>query len=447
MNNLASLYPEHIAELQLRCKTVLARENYQGIIIHSGKEIKAFLDDYTYPFKINPHFKHWLPLTELPNSWLIVNGTDKPILIYYQPVDFWHKINELGDNYWNEFFEIRILNNASEVEYFLPYDKKGYAYIGESIEAATALGFELINPDGVLNYLHYHRAYKTPYEQACIREANRIALIGHNTAKLAFMAGATEFDIQQCYLTIIKHTANCTPYENIVALNENAAILHYSELQHTSPTIRRSFLIDGGASFHGYAADITRTYAANNDKFSALIARMNTLMLDVVDKIKPGLSYIALHQAAYKEVGEVLSEFKFINVDAETAVATGIVSTFFPHGLGHHLGLQTHDVGGFMVNQRGNQVPSPQEHAFLRTTRTIETNHVLTIEPGLYFIPSLLSDLKKSKHQHMINWAEVDEMKPFGGIRIEDNIIVHQTHNENVTRDAEKRIMGQDQLS
>jgi Xaa-Pro dipeptidase len=438
MNHLASLYPAHVAELQQRCKTVLARENYDGIVIHSGKEIKAFLDDYTYPFKVNPHFKHWLPLTDVPNSWLIVNGADKPTLIYYQPIDFWHKITELDNSYWNDFFDIKKLNNASEAEKFLPYDKKGYAYIGENIEVATALGFYLINPEAVLNYLHYHRAYKTAYEQACIREANRVAVIGHKVAKLEFLAGATEFEIQQNYLTVIQHTANCTPYGNIIAFNEHAAILHYGDLQHSSPLNRYSFLIDAGASFHGYAADITRTYSANNDKFGALIERMNRLLLDIVDKIKPGLSYGDLHQEAYRDVGQVLYDFDFIHVDADTAVNSGIISTFFPHGLGHHLGLQTHDVGGFMVNERGIHLPPPKEHAFLRTTRTIESNHVLTIEPGLYFIPSLLSDLKNSKHQHMINWAEVDEMRPFGGIRIEDNIIVHQTHNENITRDAEK---------
>ena len=104
MTDLSNHYPAHIAELQRRTKKALYRENLEGLVIHSGKEIKVFLDDYSYPFKVNPHFKAWLPVTDVANCWLIVNGEDKPTLIYYQPVDFWHKVVELSDSYWRDFF-------------------------------------------------------------------------------------------------------------------------------------------------------------------------------------------------------------------------------------------------------------------------------------------------------------------------------------------------------
>ena len=105
---LASQYPAHIAQLQQMTKAVLSRENLEGLVIHSGQEIKIFLDDNSYPFKVNPHFKYWLPLIDIPNSWLVVNGEDKPTLIYYQPVDFWHKIKPLAEIYWGEFFNIKV---------------------------------------------------------------------------------------------------------------------------------------------------------------------------------------------------------------------------------------------------------------------------------------------------------------------------------------------------
>jgi Xaa-Pro dipeptidase len=437
MTTLAALYPNHMTELQQRTKTVLARENLEGLVIHSGKEIKVFLDDYGYPFKCNPHFKHWLPIVDVPNCWLLVNGTDKPTLIYYQPVDFWHKVVDLSESFWNDFFEVKILKNASDVDQYLPYDKKGFAYIGEHVEVAKALGFEHINPEAAINYLHFHRAYKTPYEQVCLRQSNALAVKGHKAAKIAFLDGYSEFDIQQTYLKAVHHTANETPYGNIIALNENASILHYTALDRMVPQAHRSFLIDAGASFNGYAADITRTYSFKRDKFAELIARMDQLMLNAVDGLKPGVSYVDLHIATYRDIGLVLKEFEFINVDIDTAVESGIISTFFPHGLGHHLGLQTHDMGGFMADERGTHVNTPPQHAFLRTSRVIEANQVFTIEPGLYFIDSLLQQLKNSTHSKMINWPQVDAMRVFGGIRIEDNIIVHQTHNENMTRDLE----------
>jgi len=435
MNELLKHYPSHIAELQNRSKKALNRDNLKGFVIHSGQEIKVFLDDYNYPFKVNPHFKAWLPLTDLPNCWLMINGEDKPTLIYYQPVDFWHKVKVLEDSYWNEQFTIKIISNPTDVDKLLPYNKAGYAYIGAHIDVANSLGFKSINPESSLNYIHYHRAYKTYYEQECIRRSNAIAVQGHKAAKTSFLEGSSEFDIQQEYLRATELNYNETPYSNIIAINKNASILHYTEQDKGVPQAHKSFLIDAGANYNGYAADITRTYSFKRDKFAELITRMNTLMLNAVNGLQPGVSYVDLHIQAYKDIGNVLVEFDFINVTAEQAFESGIISAFFPHGLGHHLGLQTHDVGGFMADELGSHATPPKEHSFLRTSRTVEVNQVFTIEPGLYFIDCLLDELKTSKHSKMINWNNVDEMKVYGGIRIEDNIIVHQLHNENITRD------------
>ena len=435
-NKLKEEYPVHLDCLQQRTKKALSRENIEGVVIHSGQEIKAFLDDNPYPFRVNPHFKHWLPLIDSPNCWLIVNGEDKPTLIYYQPVDFWHKITPLDESYWGEFFNIKILKQASDVDKLLPYDKKGFAYIGSHIEVATALGFEVINPEPLLSYFHYHRAYKTPYEQSCLRQSNALAVKAHQAAKVAFLNGDTEYDIQNAYLNAIGYTNNETPYANIVALNKNCSILHYMAFEKRAPQVHQSFLIDAGANFNGYAADITRTYSFKRDKFAELIARMNQLMLKAVDALKPGTNYVDIHIATYQEIAKVLAEFNFINVSADTAVESGVVSAFFPHGLGHHLGLQVHDVGGFMADERGTHINAPESHPFLRTSRVIEAGQAFTIEPGLYFIDSLLQDIKDSTSSDQVNWSKVDEMRAFGGIRIEDNIIVHQSHNENMTRDA-----------
>ena len=434
-NKIIEQYPQHIEQLQQRTKLLLLRENIEGIVIHSGQEIRAFLDDNAYPFRVNPHFKHWLPLVDAPNCWLIINGEDKPTLIFYQPVDFWHKITPLTGSYWSKLFTIKILKQASGVDKLLPYDKKGFAYIGSHIEVAKALGFEAINSEPLLNYFHYHRANKTPYEQSCLRQSNYLAVKAHKVAKAAFMDGKSEFEIQNSYLKSIGYTTNETPYGNIVALNKNCSILHYMDLERSTPQKHQSFLIDAGANFNGYAADITRTYSFNRDKFSDLIVRMDKLMLNAVAGLKPGLCYTDVHIAAYKEIANVLVEFGFLNVNADTAIDSGIVSTFFPHGLGHHLGLQVHDVGGFMADERGTHINAPEGHPFLRTSRVIEAGQVFTIEPGLYFIDSLLATLKESANSDQVNWQRVDEMRQFGGIRIEDNIIVHQSYNENMTRD------------
>jgi Xaa-Pro dipeptidase len=339
------------------------------------------------------------------------------------------------NEFWAQQFDIVLLTQADAVEKHLPFDKSKYAYIGEYIEVAKALGFELVNPDRVMHYLHYQRAYKTDYELVCMREANRLAVDGHRAAKIAFEQGLSEFDINLAYLCAVRQGDNQVPYNNIVALNENASILHYTNLEIEAPNHSRSFLIDAGASFNGYAADITRTYAREEGVFADLIESIHHITQQCVNELKPGVSYVQIHTSAYQQIAALLSDTDLVNLAADDVVDTGIVSTFFPHGIGHFLGLQVHDVAGHVSNDRGTPNPAPDAHPFLRNTRTVEARQVFTIEPGLYFVDSLLADLKSSEQSKYINWNVVDSLRHFGGIRIEDNIIVHRDKNENMTRE------------
>ncbi len=431
-----ALYAAHLVELQRRTKAVLTRENLDALVIHSGQAKRQFLDDMDYPFKVNPLFKAWVPVVDNPHCWLIVDGVNKPKLVFYLPVDFWHKVPDMPTDFWAGFFDIELIDKPNKVEKVLPYDKSRMAYLGEQVELAQALGFVELNPEGVLSYLHYHRAYKTDYEQACLREANKIAIAGHRAAEACFRAGGSEFDIQLAYLAAVQQGENEVPYGNIIALNENAAILHYTVLGRKKPEVGHSFLIDAGASFHGYAADITRTYSKQQNEFADLIQAMDQVQLQLVASLKPGIHYTEIHLKSHQLLANVLADFDFVQLSAEAIVETEISRTFYPHGIGHHLGLQVHDVGGFMADERGTHVAAPANHPFLRCTRLIEPNMVFTIEPGLYFIDSLLADLKQTEHAKYINWHKVDAFRQFGGIRIEDNVIVHRERNENLTREG-----------
>jgi Xaa-Pro dipeptidase len=433
-----SLYQAHLAELQLRTRRLLERENLDALVIHSGQTQRKFLDDMDYPFKANPLFKAWLPVVDNPHCWLIVDGVNKPKLIFYRPKDFWHKVPDEPNDFWAEHFDIELLDKANKVETLLPYDKGRMAYLGEYLEVARALGFSEINPEPVLNFIHFYRAYKTPYEQACLRIANQMAVAGHKAAKAAFYNGGSEFDIQLAYLAAVQQTENEVPYGNIIALNQNCAILHYTALERKVPKQQYSFLIDAGAEFHGYAADITRTYSFNpQDEFASLITAVNAAELQLVDGLKPGIKYGELHIQCHLKIAEILQQFDFVKLAPEAIVESQISRTFFPHGLGHHLGLQVHDVGGFMADERGTHVAAPESHPYLRCTRTVEANMVFTIEPGLYFIDSLLADLAASEFDKYINWNKVDAFRRYGGIRIEDDVIVHQDRNENMSRDLD----------
>jgi Xaa-Pro dipeptidase len=123
-------------------------------------------------------------------------------------------------------------------------------------------------------------------------------------------------------------------------------------------------------------------------------------------------------------------------MSAESAVESGVSSTFFPHGLGHLLGLQVHDVGGLQRDESGGTVSRPAGHPYLRCTRTLEPGMVTTIEPGIYFIDMLLAELKNKPAARDVDWARVDAFRRYGGIRIEDDVVCTDGEPENLTRDA-----------
>ena len=121
---------------------------------------------------------------------------------------------------------------------------------------------------------------------------------------------------------------------------------------------------------------------------------------------------------------------------ADALVDLGVTSSFFPHGLGHLLGIQVHDVGGFLADENGNTINVPEAHPFLRLTRVLDEDMVLTIEPGIYAIDMLLDELRHTPAAAHVDWDAVDWFRPFGGIRIEDNVRVSADGCENLTRDA-----------
>jgi Xaa-Pro dipeptidase len=317
------------------------------------------------------------------------------------------------------------------------------AYVGEQLgdEVPGNLPVSEVNPAQLLSQLSYRRAYKTAFEVACMRKATAVAVAGHRAAHDAFAAGAGEFEIQLRYLEASRQTQSEVPYSNIIALNEHAGVLHYQHYDREPPATRHSFLIDAGARHQCYASDITRTYAAatalpGSETFAQLIADLDAAQLELIASIRVGQNYVDLHADMHRRLGRLLANNGLVHCSAEAAFDLGITRAFLPHGLGHLLGLQTHDVGGQQTSPAGGHNPPPEEYAALRLTRPVETHQVFTIEPGLYFIPMLLRTLKEGDHSHEVNWAVVDELLPFGGIRIEDNVLITDGGTENLTRDA-----------
>jgi Xaa-Pro dipeptidase len=432
-DKLASLYPDHLRVVKERHDLALAEAGYDHAVVYAGELRYMFLDDMAYPFKVNPHFKAWVPVVDNPHCFIVYTPGEKPRLVYWQPVDYWHKPAETPTGFWTDHFDIRIIATPEEAKQHFPTGGRTVVVSEHSNEAGD------VNPEAFLNHLHFLRAWKTEYEIECMRRANALGVRGHRAAERAFRAGESEYEIHLAYLRAAAHTEDELPYGNIIALNDHASVLHY--YQHGRARLaegeRHSFLIDAGASFHGYASDITRTYSRSRDEFQELIDAMDTAQQQLVAEVRPGVNYPDLHLLAHRQVAEMLARFEFVRgLDADGIVARRISSTFLPHGVGHFIGLQVHDVGGFMADKSGKTIAKPEGHPYLRLTRVVEPTMVFTIEPGFYFIEPLLAELRKSDEAKYVNWEKVDRFRKYGGIRIEDDVVVTESGREHLTRGA-----------
>lgn len=437
LGELASEYGAHLAILDHRLEEALTATGFDGAVIFAGDERMVFRDDQTYPFRIEPYFKAWVPLTQAPGSFLRLVPGQRPMLVYKQVEDYWHEPPSDPEGYWTQHFDIRIVRGDAEARKLSGSGPRWVA-IGSGAELAhrgSAATQPAVNDARFLAHMDFNRAIKTTYEIACMRAAQSIAVRGHLAVAAAYGPGVTELELHNTYLAATGQRESELPYSNIIALNEHAATLHYQRLRAQPNAVNRSLLIDAGAEWNGYAADITRTHPASDDDFATLIAAMDALQQRVCAEVRPGVEFIVLHALTHRQLANLLREAGIVRCSSDEAVAAGITRAFLPHGLGHLLGLQVHDAGGRLVDVTGKKREPPAADQSLRLTRQLQQGFVVTIEPGMYFIPSLMRSLLQ-RHEDKVNRAIIERLLPFGGIRVEDDVEVTQDGHRNLTREA-----------
>lgn len=429
-------YAAHFEVIERRAARALEATGYTSLLVHSGCPPMIFRDDQTYPFKVNAPFKVWAPLTDVPDCFIYFEPGQRPLLLFHRPEDYWFKPADLPDSYWTGHFDMRAIANRAAARAHLPHDLRRTAYLGEGLPELASWGVDAVNPPQLMARMDFYRAAKTPHELACMREASRLGARGHLAAADAFSKGATEFEIELAFLAACGQREQELPYNPIIALNSAGAVLHYQMLERRAPAQRRSLLIDAGAEFAGYASDITRTYSHTDADFATLVREMDEMQQSLCASVRAGVDWRDVHLSSHRLIADLLRDADIISCDADEALDKGISSIFLPHGLGHLLGLQVHDAGGLMRSPDGGEIPRPEGHPYLRLTRVLEENFVVTMEPGLYFIDQLLDQARAGPHSARINWTRVEQFRPFGGIRIEDNLAITASGCENLTRDA-----------
>lgn len=396
----------------------------------------------TYHFRQDSNFLYFAGI-DLPGLVLLINTQDQTSTLFGND-------NTVEDAIWTgQVPKLREWADKAGIEKVEPISKLAAAIQGGGVNhylppyaydrkiwLAELLGKSVVDVEGgvstdLIKAVVSLRSYKTTEEVAQIEDAlNRATSKFHVEAMKMAQPGAYEYQIAgQIESTMLKN--NCSSAYGIIC-SVRGEILH-NESYNNKLENNQLLLIDAGAEnpMH-YASDITRTTPVGG-KFNQQQKEVYSIALEALNKsieaIKPGIQYRQIHLNAARIIAAGLQELGLMKGDVDEAVKAGAHALFFPHGLGHMIGLDVHDMedlGENYVGYNENIVRSEQfGTAYLRLGRELETDFVFTVEPGIYFIPELINKWKGEKQfEQFINYSKLDNYLNFGGIRIEDNIHV-----------------------
>jgi Xaa-Pro aminopeptidase len=392
------------------------------VLVYSGTPIqKPGGHDQTYPFLPHPDY-FWISGSRRPYGVSAYTKTEGWI-DFILPVTREEKIweggatvipgRDLGD--FSSWMEKRNSKRVFNLTY-------------ESDEAEWLQIKETFNRE---------RRKKDAEEADLVRKLAGIANAGYQRIKTNLRPGMSERQIQLEYESAVLYAGSEKfPYDSIVGAGTNSAILH------AIPTARivnegDHVLIDAGADLHDYCVDITRVFPANgkrSDRLNTIYHLVLKAQMECIRMCTVGTHWKDVHLRAATVMAQGLHDLKILNVSAEEAVASSAISVFFPHGVGHMVGLRVRDVGGPF-----NPNPKKYAGARLRVDMTLEENHLMTVEPGLYFIEALINDAETRRtFGDQVNWNEAEKWLDFGGVRIEDDILVTSKGPVNLTDVVEK---------
>jgi Xaa-Pro aminopeptidase len=280
------------------------------------------------------------------------------------------------------------------------------------------------------------RRAKDEVELARMRTAEQATRSGFRAVEELIGEGRTERELQiELEAQFFRSGADALAYDTIVAGGPHAAVLHFAPT--ARPLARGELvLIDAGGEYRGYASDITRTYPVSGTfrpKQKHLYNVVRQALGAAIETCRPGVEWREVHRRAALKIADGLVDFGILRGDAESLFECGAVSLFFPHGVGHMVGLGVRDAGGVL---RGRDEPGP---AFppLRVDLPLQVGYAMTVEPGIYFIPPMFRDpTTRERLRDYVDWDRVDDLLDFGGIRLEDNVLITQGGCDVLTGDV-----------
>ncbi|KAI9932101.1 hypothetical protein AWENTII_010427 [Aspergillus wentii] len=290
------------------------------------------------------------------------------------------------------------------------------------------------------------RGVKDEYEIELIRQANKISGLAHRKILESIGRMTSESEIEGSFLdTCVSHGARNQAYQLIAGSGENAAVLHYSK--NNEPLEGRQLVcLDAGAEWNCYACDVTRTIPlSTTGDWPSVHARniyhvVEEMQEECIKRIKIGVRFLDLHVLAHEIAIRRLLQFGILKGGSvEEIRKSGASTVFFPHGLGHHVGLEVHDVSGKSLTALRDDhydamlIPAIGHSPCTLSASYLEEGMVVTVEPGVYFSRFALANARKQPLAKYIDFEVAAEYVPVGGVRIEDDILVTKTGYENLT--------------
>ena len=321
------------------------------------------------------------------------------------------------------------IDKNRKIHFLPPYRGEQYIQLAELLGKKTGEIKDMASVELIKSVIKL-RSVKGEEEVKEIEFALNIAYNMHTTAMKMAMPGIVEREIAGKIEGIALCEGLGVSFPVILSINGQTLHNHY----HGNTLVKERMMVtDAGAeSLLHYASDITRTVPVGG-KFSRRQKDIYEIVLaanmKAIESVKPGITNKELHIMACETIASGIKDLGLMKGDVKEAVTRGAHALFMPHGLGHMMGLDVHDMEGLGEDYVGydDQVKRSDQFglAFLRLGKKLEPGFVFTIEPGLYFIPALIDQWKSEhKFEEFINYDKMESYKDFGGIRIEDDVLV-----------------------
>lgn len=436
-------------EIYIQRRAILRQKIGSGLILIPGnQESPMNYTENTYHFRQDSTFLYFFGL-DLPGMFGVIDVDNNLDLLYANDVD-------IEDIIWmgpqksvaeqaftvgvdvtapleklNQTIE-RAINGGKKVHFIPPYRAANMIQLSSLLGIKTCK-LKQYSSLALIQSIVSMRSVKDAAEIAEIELACATGYEMHVTAMKMAQPGIMEQQIAGILegIALSKGTGTSFP----IILTQNGETLHNHN--HSFPLeAGRLMIVDAGAESNGhYASDFTRTIPVGGtfsqkqkDIYNIVLAANNTGL----SLTKPGVTYQSVHLKVARVIAAGLKDLGFIKGDVDEAVASGAHALFFPHGLGHMMGLDVHDMedyGQIHVGYDSQVRPIDQfGTAYLRLGRKLEPGFVITNEPGIYFIPALIEKWEKEGiNKEFINFEKAKSYIGFGGIRLEDDVLVTET--------------------